>query len=234
MIIECPECGTKNQTTQPPQPGKKYRCGKCGATITFLQTNDTQDTIAEIPKEKTRPEEREDAKKRGISMKRIGMGVGFGFIAFILITVLIGLLTSGDKTEESPLTSSEQAYATTMADHIRRFSEVTSNLSHLFLNPQIGNDEWALDIAVQLAKQLALYDVAMGIDAPSSMANIHYTYMQAMYHSEAANHLIARWLDDPDNLNLLEQATAEVQTSGQLLVEAASLMEVFNESRGIR
>jgi len=99
MIIECPECGAKNQTSQPPQPSKRYRCGKCGATITFLQTTDTQDTLAEIPKEKTRPEEREEAKKGKISMKRIGIGVGCGFIAIIVIgNILIGLLTSGDET----------------------------------------------------------------------------------------------------------------------------------------
>jgi len=41
MIIECPECGAKNSTVQPPQPNKRYRCGKCGAVITSLQTTDT-------------------------------------------------------------------------------------------------------------------------------------------------------------------------------------------------
>ncbi|MFC1862166.1 MJ0042-type zinc finger domain-containing protein [Chloroflexota bacterium] len=41
MIIECPKCGAKNTTDKSPQPGKEYRCGKCGASITFLQTIDT-------------------------------------------------------------------------------------------------------------------------------------------------------------------------------------------------
>ncbi len=45
MIIECLECGEKNQAIQPPRPGKNYRCGKCGAAITFLQTVDTQGGI---------------------------------------------------------------------------------------------------------------------------------------------------------------------------------------------
>ncbi|MFC2003627.1 hypothetical protein ACFLV4_06790, partial [Chloroflexota bacterium] len=40
MIIECPECGEKNSTIEPPQPGKNYRCGKCGSAITILQTVD--------------------------------------------------------------------------------------------------------------------------------------------------------------------------------------------------
>lgn len=46
MIIECPECGAKNAVDKPLQPGKKYRCGKCGARITFLQAVDTQGEVA--------------------------------------------------------------------------------------------------------------------------------------------------------------------------------------------
>lgn len=56
MIIECPRCGAKNQTAQPPQLGKKYRCGKCGTEITFLQSTDTKGFSTEIPPEMTRPE----------------------------------------------------------------------------------------------------------------------------------------------------------------------------------
>lgn len=47
MIVECPKCGAKNQTTQPPQSGKKYRCGKCGAEIPFLQPVDGQGEITQ-------------------------------------------------------------------------------------------------------------------------------------------------------------------------------------------
>ena len=56
MIIECPECGAKNQTTQPTRLGKRYRCGKCGAEITFLQTTDTQSFFTEVPSKMGRPE----------------------------------------------------------------------------------------------------------------------------------------------------------------------------------
>lgn len=38
MNIECPECGVKNQVVRPPQHGKRYRCGKCGAVIDFPRT----------------------------------------------------------------------------------------------------------------------------------------------------------------------------------------------------
>ena len=41
MIIECPECGIKNSTSDSPLPSGKYNCGNCGAVITVLQTVDT-------------------------------------------------------------------------------------------------------------------------------------------------------------------------------------------------
>ena len=56
MIIECPECGIKNQTDKTPQSDKSYRCGKCGALITFQQITANQDTLTEAPKEKSLPE----------------------------------------------------------------------------------------------------------------------------------------------------------------------------------
>ena len=46
MIIECPECGTKNTTDKPIKPGKRYHCGKCGAVITLLQASDSSSEIA--------------------------------------------------------------------------------------------------------------------------------------------------------------------------------------------
>ena len=49
MIIECPECGTKNTTDKPIQSGKRYRCGKCGAAITILQTTDAQGETISTP-----------------------------------------------------------------------------------------------------------------------------------------------------------------------------------------
>ena len=50
MIIECPECGAKNQITQTPQSGKRYRCGKCHAEITLVEAVDTPIVKAEIHK----------------------------------------------------------------------------------------------------------------------------------------------------------------------------------------
>jgi len=48
MIIECSECGAKNSSDKPPQPGKAYRCGKCHAEIALLETVGTPMVKARI------------------------------------------------------------------------------------------------------------------------------------------------------------------------------------------
>ena len=126
-------------------------------------------------------------------------------------------------------TSSEQAYATTIVDHSTKCGKAFNKLSELMANPQIGDDEWTLAVAVQLAMIRALYEEAMEIEPPSSMANIHYKYVQAMKHYETATHLIAQGFDelDPD---LLEQAVAEIETGAQLINEATKLTREFVEA----
>lgn len=49
MIIECPKCGTKNQTDKTPQPGSVYRCGNCREVITFLKTVDVPSETTSVP-----------------------------------------------------------------------------------------------------------------------------------------------------------------------------------------
>ena len=231
MIIECPECGAKNQTTQPPQSGKKYRCGKCGATITFLQSTDTQDTVAEIPKEKTQAEKQAEAKKEQDekAKKRIRLGCG-AIVVIAVIGLIIGLLAPSDKTEESALTSSEQAYATTMANHALRVADAMDNLSELMLDAQIGNDAWTIQVAAQLVTIQMLNDEVLEIEPPGSMTHIHNKYVQAMKHFETATQLLPQGIDRLD-ADLIYQATTEIETGGQLMDETTSLLEIFVEER---
>ncbi len=85
MIVECPECGTKNSTDKPLQLGRRYRCGKCGALLTFTQTADTQGIFTKVPPEKARPEAKEG--KRGC------LGC-LGLIAVFIIILLAVELSS--------------------------------------------------------------------------------------------------------------------------------------------
>lgn len=106
MIIECPECGTKNTTDKPPQPGRRYRCGKCGALLTFQQTADTQGIFTKVPPEKARPETKEEIKREQVPKKRKGGCLGcLGLIAVLIIIVLVvELSSSDDTTQQTPPT----------------------------------------------------------------------------------------------------------------------------------
>ncbi len=101
MIIECPECGEKNQTALPPQPGKRYRCGKCGASITFLQTADIQKAPTQILKEKTQTEKQDEVKKAKDEIIKRRTRIGCAAIVIIAaIVLIISLLAPGDNSEE--------------------------------------------------------------------------------------------------------------------------------------
>ncbi len=236
MIIECPECGAKNQTTQPPQSSKTYRCGKCGASITHLETTDPQDNLREITKEKAQAEKQEEAKKEQTEKTKKRVGIGCAVIAvLIVIGILIGSLAPGDTTEDSSspavqLTSSEQAYSTTIGNHAYRMADAVNNLAELFSDFQIGDDAWTIQVAAQLVTIQMLSDEVMEIEAPISMAHIHSKYVQAIKHFENATYLIPQGIDTLDS-DLINQATAEILTGTQLLNESENLLSVFVEER---
>ena len=106
MIIECPKCGMKNSTDKIPQPGRRYRCGKCGALITFTQTLDTQGIFTEVSPKKAPPKSQEEIKREQVPKERKKGCLGcLGMVAaFIIIVVAINLSSSGDKTQQTPST----------------------------------------------------------------------------------------------------------------------------------
>jgi len=144
--------------------------------------------------------------------------------SLVLAALLIACIMPVVAYAQEPL--SEEAYATTIGDHASKVSEAMYTLSDLMANAEFGNDEWTLDVAVQLATIRVLYDEAMDIAPPNSMANIHYKYVQAMKHYETSTHLIAQGVDDLD-VNLINQATTEILTGAQLMNEATKLTDEF-------
>ena len=168
-------------------------------------------------------------------MKRkllIGLGVIVGIIIIIaVIATATGPEEQPGQIEPStpPATASEQAYAATIAEHASKVSTAMYELSSFMSDPQIGNDEWTLKVAVQLAAIRVLYDEAMEIEPPTSMTDIHYKYVQAMKHYETATHLLAEGIDKLD-ATLINQATAELETGTQLLNEATELTGEFIEA----
>ena len=160
------------------------------------------------------------------------MCVGFGNVIYHSISPPETPAPTRPPSEVTPapqLTSSEITYAVTIADHAYKVSDAMYNLSDLMENPQIGDDEWTFEVAVEIATIRLLYDEAMDIDPPSSMSNIHNKYVQAMHHLDKASGYLTQGIDelDPD---LINQSIEELIISGQLLDEATQLIDEFTEA----
>lgn len=130
---------------------------------------------------------------------------------------------------EPTITPSEQAYVTTIADQTTTVGKAFTELGELSQNSQMGNDQWTLKVAAQLATIRIVYDKTMEVDPPSSMAEIHLKYIQAMKHFNDATYLIAQGVDELDP-SLLDTATQEILTGNQLIEEATQLMLQFTKA----
>jgi len=200
----CPECGERLKKEFTPEEKEKY----------------IQELEASVKEEK--PAERPKRTKSQLA----GIIVG----SIVAIIIIIAAIDTCIPTETPSFTASEQDYATTIVDHGSQVSEAMSNLSVLMMNPQIGYDEWTIDVATEVTVIRLLYEEAQEIEPPSSMAHIHNNYMQAMWHYNRATDFIVEGIDTL-NADLINQATSEIETATEYIDEAAEQIEDFVAAR---
>lgn len=178
----------------------------------------------------------EESKK--ISKKKTAIGCGVLVAIFIILAVSIGTCLGGEEEapiaprvppEKPQLTSVEQAYATTIVNQTTTVGKALTNLSSLLQNPKYGNDEWTLQVAVQLTTIRLVYDEAMALEPPSSMVEIHLKYTQGMKAYNDMTYLFSRGVDELDP-NLIDQAVTKMETGIQLINEATELVLEFRET----
>lgn len=160
-------------------------------------------------------------------MKRKSIAVAF---VTVLMCVILGIIVACNPFATPCLTASEQNYDATLADHNSRFGEEWNKLVDLLEEPQIENDEWRTSVDAQLATIRPLYDEALEIEPPSSMAHIHDEYTQAMYHFDMSTDLIAEAIDT-QNADLLNQAISEMELGIEDMEETTRLYDDFIAAR---
>lgn len=225
-----------------------YSCPRCSAQITFGTSfcpNCGQpfswpaQPQQQPPPAYQQPYEQQYRREGGQPEQKKKSPWLIGCLGLIVLGVLIGIImavafngsespSSAPQTETSvpALTASEQLYAATIADHSARVGEAFGEFSNLMSEPKLGDDEWTIRVAVQLVTIKALYDEAMEIDPPSSMAAIHYKYVQAMNHYDTATDLIVKGIDTL-NSDLINDAVDEINLGNQLIREATRLTNEF-------
>jgi hypothetical protein len=189
----CPECGERLKKEFTPEEKAQY--------IQELEASDKEEKPTERPK-------RTKSQLAGIIVGSI-----------VAITIIIAAVAICSPPELPALTASEQNYATTIADHSSQLGEAMSNLSVLMANPQIGYDEWTIDVAIEVTVIRLLYEEAQEIEPPSTMTHIHENYMQAMWHYNRAMDFLVEGIDTLD-ADLINQATSEIETGTEYIDEA--------------
>jgi len=210
----CPKCGKEVSE------GIKF-CPECGERLKEGFTSEEREKY--IQELEASVEEEKPAKKAKTTKKQLRVGIVGCIIGVIAIIAAVVICTTG---ETPSLTASELNYAATMADHSSMVIETLGNLSDLLDNPQFLDDEWILDVAIELALIKTLYDEAMKMEPPSSMADIHYKYIQAMSHLNNFVDLEAEGIGTLD-VDLLDQATSELELAGEYINEATEMTEDF-------
>jgi len=209
----------------------------------FTPKGDTPIDIPTVDRQKIYEEEkaRADAQERirkeqaTESGKKIGKGCLVVAAILVVLAIIIGIIAIVAAPEEQPsqiqlpLTSAERAYATTIVSQATTVSNAFTELGKLLQNPQIGNEDWTLKMATQLAIIRTAYNKAMEIEPPDSMTHIHYKYVQAMKHYNTATELVAQGIDEM-NPDLVNKATTEIQTGTQLINEVTELILEFKET----
>ena len=245
--VKCPICGSETverASQKGPNAGQSFhvcnRYPECKGKVAISEEGDV-DGFGIEQEEQTKPpvETKPKTKPKG-KLKRPAIGC-LVIIGVIFIIGVIGSIAGlGDsttsptptptKTPTKPaITASEQAYAASVADQSNTLSEAFYDLSELTSNPQIGNNDWTVSVVIQLLTIQELYDKAMDLDPPNSMAAIHLKYIQAMDNYNDATYLFAEGVDELD-ASLIDEATQKMNTGRQLINEATQLINDFMEA----
>jgi hypothetical protein len=232
---QCPRCGA------PVAFGVRF-CGNCQTPLNWPTQQQPQPPpqpqyqppYQQTPQYQQQPpqyQQQSEPPKKKSKLGIILLGVILAALAAVgSCVVCIMQPGSSDVTSPAPITAAEQAYASAVAEQATTLTGVLYKLGDLCQNYQLGDDEWALDVATQLAIIRLVYDEAMAMSPPSSMAEIHYKYTQGLEHYNTMTELLAQGIDELD-ADLIGQATTEMYIGKDYIDEAANLMNDFTESK---
>ena len=216
----CPHCGKEVSE------GIKF-CPECGERLKKDFTNkEKEEYIQEL--EASDKEEKPAERPKRTKSQLAGIIVG----SIVAITIIIAAVVICAPPETPSLTASERNYASTMEDHTGRVGEALGNIADLMGSPNIFSDEWILDLAIELTIIELLYDEALEIEPPSSMADIHYKYTQAMFHLDNYVDLMIEGIGTLD-ADLLDQALSELELVSEYIDESTEVLEDFVAARSL-
>lgn len=132
-------------------------------------------------------------------------------------------------TPPPTLTTEEQVYLEVMQGLNEIVYDTNLSLSLLLEDPQILDDYWRMEVAIQTSMMRLLYEEIKEIEPPSSLSSFHAKYVESLYHYDKSCDLLVQGIDELD-LDLIDEAGEEMEIATQFMEEATQLMTEFVES----
>jgi micrococcal nuclease len=129
-------------------------------------------------------------------------------------------------------TPEEQAYATTVAGEAFALEASFQRFADLMQTPRIGQDDWTIQVAAELALWKQTYADAQQLTPPPVFADIHSVWLQALGLYASAADDIANGIDNLD-IDLIYAAAAKLDQATALVEQATQMLEEIKRERGV-
>ncbi len=125
----------------------------------------------------------------------------------------------------------ERAYLSEIEPILRTVGESFIRFGELSQEPQLGNEDWVFEVALQFVIWRSSYQEVLALQPPPAFAEIHSLYVEALRLTEEASYDISVGLDTGDAARL-NQALPKMQQANVFIDQATALIGELAAERG--
>lgn len=122
---------------------------------------------------------------------------------------------------KNQLTQDESTYCLILAEQSRQWGELLTNLGELFQNPRLGEEDWTINVAIQIAGMRILADEAMELSPPKRLEEVHELYLQGVTELKWVADNLPSAIDNLD-IDLINKCADKITKASEPIEKAAN------------
>jgi hypothetical protein len=127
-------------------------------------------------------------------------------------------------TPEPALTAEEEAYIEAVVTQAEVMAESLTRLGELMQAPQFFDENWIMNVAVELVLIQMVYDEATELEVPPKFAEVHDLYLQGMSLFNDMTYDLIYGIDNLD-IDRINAATQKMVEGTQYIVQASEKLD---------